>query len=236
MKEAYFKWYSPNLSKEIEMLVFGHAGQPLLLFPTSMGSFHENKDMGLIESARWYIEQGLITIYCPDSIDKDSFYNKHIHPTHRIANHVGYDKMICHEIVEKVKKNTPSNKVVLAGCSFGAYHAANFAFKHPGYVNHLFCMGGVFNIKTFMDSFYNNDIFYNNPEDYLQGLNDYELWNMDIALGTSNWDICFDANLKLSKILKEKNIPHWLDIKQNREHDWPVWKEMFPHYLSRIKF
>jgi esterase/lipase superfamily enzyme len=38
-----------------------------------MGSFHENKDMGLIESAKWYIEQGLIQVYCPDSVDKDSF-------------------------------------------------------------------------------------------------------------------------------------------------------------------
>ena len=84
MKEEYFKWRSPNLNRDIEMLVFGHAGYPVVLFPTSMGSYHENKDMGLIESARWYIEQGLIQIYCPDSIDSDSFYNKHIHPVHRI--------------------------------------------------------------------------------------------------------------------------------------------------------
>jgi esterase/lipase superfamily enzyme len=55
------------------MLVFGHAGYPVILFPTSMGSYHENKDMGLIESAKWYVEQGLIQIFCPDSIDKDSF-------------------------------------------------------------------------------------------------------------------------------------------------------------------
>jgi esterase/lipase superfamily enzyme len=40
---------------------------------------------------------------------------------------VRYDKMICHEIVEKVKNNTQSGKVAIAGCSFGGYHAANFA-------------------------------------------------------------------------------------------------------------
>jgi hypothetical protein len=32
---------------------------------------------------------------------------------------VRYDKMICHEIVEKVKNNTQSGKVAIAGCSFG---------------------------------------------------------------------------------------------------------------------
>ena len=236
MKEEYFKWYSPNLSREIEMLVFGHAGYPVILFPTSMGSFHENKDQGLIESARWYIEQGLIQIFCPNSIDKDSFYNKKIHPVHRIQNHTWYDKMICHEIVERVKNNTSAGKVAVAGCSFGGYHAVNFAFRHPGYVSHVFSMSGAFSIKSFMDGHWDDDVFYNSPEDYLYGLNDSELWNMDIILGTSNWDICFDANLKLSKILAQKDVPHWLDVRQDREHDWPVWKEMFPHYLSRIKF
>jgi esterase/lipase superfamily enzyme len=56
---------------------------------------------------------------------------------------------------------------------------------------------------------------------------------MDIVLGTG-WDICFDANLKLSKW--PRNIHHWFDIRQDKNHDWPIWKEMFPHYLSRIKF
>lgn len=236
MQENYFKWYSPNLSRDTEMLVFGHAGYPVVLFPTSMGSFHENKDMGLIESASWYLEQGLIQIYCPDSIDKDSFYNKQIHPVHRIENHNWYDKMICHELVEKIRHNTPSGKVVMAGCSFGGYHATNFAFRHPGYVSHLFSMSGIFNIKSYLDGFHNDTVFYHTPDDYLHGLNDYELWNMDIALGTSNWDICFDANLKMSKLLAQKNMEHWLDIRQDKQHDWPLWKEMFPHYLSRIKF
>lgn len=236
MKESFFKWYSPNLSRDTAMLVFGHAGYPVVLFPTSMGSFHENKDMGLIESARWYIEQGLIQIYCPDSIDKDSFYNKHIHPFHRIENHNCYDKMICHEVVEKIRYNTATGKVVMAGCSFGGYHATNFAFRHPGYVSHLFSMSGIFNIKSYLDGFHNDTVFYHSPDAYLQGLHDYELWNMDIALGTSNWDICFDANLNMSKILANKNMQHWLDIRQDKMHDWPLWKEMFPHYLSRIKF
>lgn len=236
MKEEYFKWYSPNLSGDTEMLVFGHAGHPVILFPTSMGSFHENKDMGLIESARWFIEQGLVKIYCVSSIDKQSFYAKNLHPAQRIANHVWYDKMLCHEIVERVRHDAGRGKVIVAGCSFGGYHAANFAFRHPGYVSHLFSMSGAFSIKSFMDGYHDENVYYNSPEDYLAGLNDHELWNMDIVLGTSNWDICFDANLRLSRILTEKHVPHWLDVRQDRQHDWPVWKEMFPHYLSRIRF
>jgi esterase/lipase superfamily enzyme len=85
--------------------------------------------------------------------------------------------------------------------------------RHPG-VSHLFSMSGAFNIKNFLDGFHNDDVFYNSPEDYLYGLDDPELWKMDIVLGTSNWDICFDA--KLSKVLSERNVHHWFDIRQDR--------------------
>lgn len=69
MKEEYTKWYSPNLGKEIETMIFGHAGFPVIVFPSTKGRHHEAKDFKLIESARWFLEQGLVKIYCPDSID-----------------------------------------------------------------------------------------------------------------------------------------------------------------------
>jgi esterase/lipase superfamily enzyme len=69
-----------------------------------------------------YWAKGLYNL--SDSIDKDSFYNKQIYPIHRIENHVRYDKMICHEIVEKVK--IIPNQESIAGCSFECgYHAAS---------------------------------------------------------------------------------------------------------------
>ncbi len=49
MNERYIKWYSPWLSREFEMLVFGDKrGLPLVLFPTSGARYYENKDFGLV--------------------------------------------------------------------------------------------------------------------------------------------------------------------------------------------
>ena len=58
------------------MLIFGHSGYPLVIFPTTMGRYFESKDFKLIESVRWFLEQGKVKIYCPDSIDRHSWYNK----------------------------------------------------------------------------------------------------------------------------------------------------------------
>jgi esterase/lipase superfamily enzyme len=95
-------------------------------------------------------------------------------------------------------------------------------------------MGGAFDMKQFTEGFYCDDIFYNNPPDFLPGDNNPALWQMNIILGTADHDFCKVENINLSNILRQKNINHWLDIRQG-EHDWPVWREMFPHYLSTIK-
>jgi esterase/lipase superfamily enzyme len=51
MTEQHVRWYTPHLSRDFEMLVFGHAGYPVILFPTSLGRYYQNKDFGLIGSA-----------------------------------------------------------------------------------------------------------------------------------------------------------------------------------------
>lgn len=236
LKESYIKWYSRYISRDFEALVFGHAGFPLILFPTSMGRFYENKDFGLIESARWFIEQGLVKIYCPDGMDKQSWYNYGIHPSDRVKTHNAYENVILYDIVQHVRNDTPTGKVALAGCSFGGYHAANFAFRHPGLVAYLFTMGAAFDIRSRVFGYYDSNVYYNNPVDFLPNASDPNLYNMGIVLGTGEYDICKDANLHMSHLLGSKGISHWLDLRPGANHDWPVWRQMFPHYLSRINF
>ena len=235
MTEQYHRWYSQSLSRDMEMLVFGTHGYPVILFPTSMGRYHQNKDFGLIDSVRWFVDNGLVKIYCPDSIDTQSWYNRGIHPADKARTHMAYDNMLQNEVVPWAMHETGAGKVAVAGCSFGGYHAANYAFKHPERVAHMFSMGGAFDIKMFTGDYYDNNIFYNNPVDYLPGSNNPDLWHMNIILGTSDRDICKGYNYQLSNILNQKHINHWLDVRPFAEHDWPIWKEMFPHYLSTIK-
>jgi esterase/lipase superfamily enzyme len=68
MNERYIKWYTPYLSREFEMLAFGNGGGlPLILFPTSFGRYHQNKDFGLVGSVSGYVDSGKVTVYCPDA-------------------------------------------------------------------------------------------------------------------------------------------------------------------------
>ena len=235
MKEEYHKWHSPSLGREIEMLVFGHAGYPVILFPTSMGRYYQNKDFKLIDSARWFLEQGKVRIYCPDSIDGESWYNKEIPPADRARNHARYDQLIREEVVGRARHETGSSKVATAGCSFGAYHATNFAFRYPDLVGYVFNMGGAFDIRPQLGGYYDESVYYHNPVDFVANLYHPALSQMGIVLGVGEHDFCRRYNEQLSDILHAKGISHWLDIRPGAPHDWPVWREMFPDYLSRIK-
>ncbi len=234
LKENYIKFYSQSLNKETEMLVFGDTGKPVILFPTSMGRFYQNKDFKLIDTVVDKLDNGKIKIYCPDSIDEESWYNKQIHPAERVKNHLKYDDFIIKELVPKILAETSEQKVVFAGCSFGAYHATNFGYKYPHLVSHIINMGGAFDIKMHLQGYYDDNVYFNNPPDFLPNLNTPDIYNIDIVFGIGENDFCLDDNIIMSEILKNKNINHWLDIRRDKDHDWPVWREMFPEYINKI--
>jgi Uncharacterized protein conserved in bacteria len=126
------------MSREFEMLVFGDGGGiPLVLFPTSFGRHSQNKDFGLTDSIAGFVDSHKITIYCPDSADLDSFYNKAIHPADRMRTHNAFERVIVQDVFDLARRECNSHRVIVCGASLGAYHAANIAFRHPDAVSHL---------------------------------------------------------------------------------------------------
>jgi esterase/lipase superfamily enzyme len=233
--EHHHKWYSPRLSRDIDVLSFGTRGYPVILFPTSRGRYYENKDFKLIDSVNWFLDEGLVKIYCVDGIDEASWYNRSIHPADRVRNHQWYDQMLYHELVPLAQRETGVGRVATAGCSFGGYHATNFAFRHPDVVKYVFNMGAAFDIKDQVDGHYDDHVYFNNPMDFLPNAQSDFFHDMFVVLGTGTKDMCWSANERMSEILRNKGINHWLDVRHDAEHDWPVWKQMFPHYLSLIR-
>ncbi len=238
MKEFYHKFYTQYLSRDFEMLVFGESGIPLILFPTSKGKYYEVKDFGLINSIEKCIDEGKIKVYCPDSIDQMSWYNYIIHPADRVKTHLAYEQVILNDVIEFAKFETGQDKVGLAGCSFGAYHAMNIALKYPDKISSVICLSGTYDIKPHILGFYNDDCYFNNPFDYMPNLND--AWYLEnirkikIFIGVGEHDFYTNENRRLSEILNSKKIDHYFEIRANAYHDWPYWREMFTEYVSKI--
>lgn len=238
MKEEYHKWHSNDLDREFEMLVFGHYGYPIVLFPTFNARYWEAKDFGLIDSASDLIESGQVKIYCPDGMERVSWGNNSASPADKVLNQITYEKAILNDVIAYVKHETELERIGIAGCNFGAYQALNLAFKHPDMVEKLICIGGYFDIKPYIDNYYDDNCYFNNPPDYLPNLTDSyyldRMKTMKIILGTGETDQYFAQNKYISEILHSKNVNHWLDVHPNKGHNWEFWKEVFPKYLAQM--
>lgn len=231
MRRDYHNWYSHRLGRNMELLAYGHAGLPVLVFPTSQGRFYEYENTGMIHALHEKIEAGNVQVFCIDSVDSESWYNRGIHPHDRVTRHNAYESHILYEVIPLMKGVNGAQEICTTGCSLGAYHAFNFAMKHPDAVSACVSMSGCFEMKQFMDGYYDNDFYFNNPVDYLPNTSDP--WfldryrNMRIVLAAGDHDICLGENFRIAEILGQKGIPHWLDVWTGGEvHDWPLWQRM----------
>jgi esterase/lipase superfamily enzyme len=238
MQEQYHKWHTQFLNVDFEMLVFGHAGFPLVFFPPMYGRYYDATDFGVISTAEKFIDSGQCKIYCPDSFDSQSFCNYSIEPSERIKANNLFEKMILTDVIDFAAFESGTKKVGLCGCDFGGYHALNIAMRHPDKVSKLITMGGFFDIQRFIFGHFDDDSYYNCPMDYLPKLEDN--WYLDrikslqIILGTGEWDQYLGENKRMSEILSSKKIKHVFDVRLQTGHDWKFWCEMFPLYVDEI--
>lgn len=236
MNREYHRWYSRSLDRDMELLVFGHGGARVLVFPTSQGRFFQWEDMGMIDTLGSRLEQGQIQLYCVDSVDDESWYAKQKHPAERALRHMQYDSYILNEVVPFSKQRNQNTFLMATGTSFGAYHAASFAFHYPQLVDRVIGLSGFYDIRRFTQGYSDDNVYYNNPVAFLANEQDparlEALRQMDIILAIGRDDSSCASNEQMSSILWERNIWHALRIWDGWAHDWPWWKQMIDMYIN----
>lgn len=242
MKREYHKWFSPHLERDMELLVFGHAGDPILFFPTRTAHFYDYEDWGVIEALKRKIDSGAIQVWCVDSIDKESFYAKHLHPSQRILRHLQYEKYILYEVLDLVQKTNPHPTIVAAGCSLGAYHAANLAFKHPTLFHKMVGLSGRYDLTITLEHFddlfegyRDENIYYNTPSQFIPNLEDpiliKQLKELEIIFVVGEKDVFLENNRAISNALWEKGIWNALHLWDGESHKAKYWRHMVQLYF-----
>ena len=94
------------------------------------------------------------------------------HPRERIERYLQWERSLLHEMVPFAKHVTGHDTFGVTGCSFGAYHAFTMALRHPDVFTSCITMGGAFDLKRFLDGYYDDDAYLLSPPDFLPGLGD----------------------------------------------------------------
>jgi esterase/lipase superfamily enzyme len=235
MNREYHRWYSHRLGREMELLLYGHSGEPVLLLPTSLGRFYQNEDFGLVGAIADRIQAGRYLVVCADGIDEESWLNRWAHPHDRVARHEAYEAYLIHEVVPLLRSRSSGGRLTLGGCSFGGFHTFNTGLRNPHVFQRLLSMSGKFETEAFLDGYHDDKVYFHSCLQWLPNLSDqgqlHALQRVEMILAAGEHDFCRASNENLSKVLWQKDIGNHLSIWNGGIHDWPTWRDMIQTYL-----
>ena len=242
IKREYHRWFSCHLQKDMELLIFGHGGKPMILFPTRTARFYDYEDWGLIEAISGKISRGEIQVFCLDSADRTSLYCKTISPAERIRKHFLFEKYVLDEVIPFIDQQNHDPFRIITGCSLGAFHAVNLALRYPFYFKKVIGLSGRYDLTMqleyfddLFDGFKNDEIALNTPVEYIPNLKSPQLIRMlrkltfILAIGVD--DAFLQNNMLLSNCLTAKGINNTLYLWEGEAHKAKYWGQMLDKFL-----
>jgi esterase/lipase superfamily enzyme len=220
----------------MELLVFGHAGARLLVFPTSMGRFFDWENRAMPSALSEQLENGWIQMICVDSVDTESWYAWHKSPADRAWRHIQYDNYLVQEVIPFIANINSTPFLITTGASFGAYHAMNFALRHPDITNRVISMSGMFNIERWLGDYRDEPVYQCCPCLYMPNENEEGRLNLlrrlEIIIAVGQDDPNIANNRWFTDVLSSKGLQPALRVWDGWSHDWPFWQQMIRLYIA----
>lgn len=244
MRRDITGWYSERLFQEMPLVAYGHYGPPILMLPTAAADFLEYERFYLIDSIKWWLDQGRTKLYSVNSVNRLALLNHRAAPWEKVEWLNRYDGYLTEEVLPLIRSDCGGSDVkpIVAGISLGAYLAGNTFFRHTDLFGGCILLSGSYDIRNYLDGFYNESVYFHNPVDYLSHLNDdYHLpilrhggRTIIIYSGQGAYEAP-DRSRNLSDILNRKGVSHWLDLwGHDVDHDWPWWRKAMPYYFGKL--
>ncbi|OJF10865.1 esterase family protein [Couchioplanes caeruleus] len=235
----------PNGGRSGTVAVYGHWGKPVLVFPTENGDAWEFSRTGMVGAVEQLVEAGRVKLYCVDSFDAETWSAHHLPLEERAWRHAAYEDWVIQAVVPHIRADTGPADIATAGCSLGAFHALNFAFKRADLFPLALCLSGNYDPGSWQGWGERGDaVYFNSPVDYVARLHgDHLDWlrqrlSLVLVCGQGQWEDttgALESTRRMGTLLTGKGIRHELDLwGPDVPHDWPSWRDQLAHHLPRM--
>ena len=226
----------------MELLVFGAAGERVIVFPTRRGRFFEHEDHGMVHSLRHRIEAGKLQLIYVDSVDEESIYCFDKTPDERIDRHLQFERYIMEEVVPFSATQNPGTPLSTHGCSLGAYHAMAIALRHPQSFARVLAFSGRYDLTLHAEHYHS--LFHGYYTDRLRDIMPSHflpliqaqkaldaIRKLRVTLVVGEEDPFFENNEALSVALRDKGVAHELHVWCGEAHRFRYWRQMARIYF-----
>ena len=247
MRREQVEIEAPSIGGAGTVIGYGHYGRPVLLFPAEQGRAWDLEGTGMIDAVADLIEAGRAKVYTRRLLRRRVV----VEPLDRAGGRApapttptrrGSSSAWC-------PPSTPTSpapqEILVAGCSMGAYHAANFALRRADLFPLALCLSGSYDPSHWHGWGERGDAaYFHNPMDYVEHLGGEHLdWlrsrvSLLLVCGQGQWEDttgALDSTRALAALLERKGIRHELDLwGYDVAHDWPSWRAQLAHHLPRF--
>lgn len=245
MRRDHLSLHAPSIGGDGDLLVYGHWGRPLLVFPSQQGRAWDYENNGMIGALWPLIDAGRLKVYCVDSYDAGSWDRHDLPLEERARRHNDYEDWIVNHIAPWIHADCGGfTEIMTTGCSFGAYHAANLALKRADLFPLAICLSGVYDVSMLGWGERGDAVYFNNPMDYVTQLHgDHLEWlrsrvSLVLVCGQGQWEDttgALESTKAFSGVLASKGIRHEMDLwGHDVPHDWPSWRNQIAHHVPRF--
>ena len=243
MSGRHIQLESAAMGRKVHLWAYGHAGQPIIVFPSAAGFAHEWDAQGMVGVLQPFLDKGKIRLYCPESNVAEAWTRKESPLPWRMERHQAYERFVGETLVPFVRHDARIPEAAplwTMGCSLGAMYAANFALKQPRVFRRAICMSGRYLATALTNGETCEALYFQNTLAFVRGMGgDYlELVrkNTQITLvcGQGPYEEgCIEETIALGELLDKKGIPNWTDIwGKDSRHDWDWWRKQVVYHLT----
>src|SRR5690242_7193114 len=160
------------MGREVEvasgrLVAYGHWGRPVIVFPSQGGDRWEWERHGMVDEIGDLLAAGRVKLYCVDSLDAWSWHDDSVPLEERARRHGVFEDWIVDNVMPWIGEDCGGGEAIVAGTSFGAYQAANFALKRADLFQLALCFSGVYDVATLGWGERGEAVYFNNPADYV---------------------------------------------------------------------
>ena len=240
MKEV-FRWHSPHVEQDIQLVRWGHMGAPVLLFPTAGGDAEEVERFHLVGVLKPLIDAGRIKVYSTDSLAGKAWISKQHSAEFCSYLQNMFDALVYKEIVPAIRHDcqSPDIEIIAAGASIGAFNAVATICRHPDAFRLAIAMSGTYDLSKYLEGRFIENFYFSSPLHFLPGLEGPQLDQLRQRLilmpsGEGDYEDIGES-WRMASVLGAKRIPNRVDPwGAEYRHDWVTWREMLPKYLDEL--
>ena len=225
-------------------MVYGQGGKPVLVLPSQDGGRRDFEGFGMLAACEPFLREGQITLYCVDSVDRETWSHYSAQPRQRMEQHERWIGFLTQEFLPFMKADTGwEGGVMTLGCSMGATHAANLALRFPQLFDSLIALSGAYDAAWLLYGYMDDLVYLNSPVHFIPNIpigghyvEELNRSRLVFCCGQGAWEEEMQRSLRLLQgAFEEKGIQAWVDFwGHDVNHDWPWWRRQLGYFLPRV--